>query len=388
MQGVFIKGLALLHFGLGGGADLDLGHAAGQLGQPFLQLFPVVFAVGRGDLAANHLAAAIDGFLVADAFGDGRILGIDLDLLGPAKVAELDIFHLDAQVLENSLAAGQGGDVFQHGLAAVAVAGRFNRANLQNPLQLVHHQRGQRFALDILGNDQQRLFLLGNGFQKRNQVLGGGDFLFVNEDVGILQFGDHGILVGDKMGGQVTAIELHALHDDDFGIGGLAFLDGDDAVGGADQLHGLGQLFADLGVIVGGDGGDLGDFLFVLVVDLLSQSVELTDDLLDRLLDAAGQGHGIGAGGDALEAFAVNGLGENGGGSGAVAGHVAGLAGRFFDQLGAHVLVGVLQLDFLGHGDAVLGNVRTSPTFVDNRIAAARSQGAAHRPRQLADARE
>ena len=47
VQGVFEQGLAFLHLGLGGGADVDLGDAAGQLGQPLLQLLAVVLAVGR-----------------------------------------------------------------------------------------------------------------------------------------------------------------------------------------------------------------------------------------------------------------------------------------------------------------------------------------------------
>ena len=51
--GVFDQRLALLHFGLGRRADVDLGHAAGQLGQPLLQLLAVVVAVGRLDLACG-----------------------------------------------------------------------------------------------------------------------------------------------------------------------------------------------------------------------------------------------------------------------------------------------------------------------------------------------
>ena len=83
---------------------------------------------------------------------------------------------------------------------------------------------------------------------------------------------DDCFLIGDEVRRQVAAIELHALHDDDFGVGRLAFLDRDDAVGGADLLHRLGQLLADFGVVVGGDGGDFGDFLVVLVVDLLGDA--------------------------------------------------------------------------------------------------------------------
>ena len=88
---------------------------------------------------------------------------------------------------------------------------------------------------------------------------------------------------------QEAAVELHALDDDHFGIGRLAFLDGDDAVGGADLLHGLGELGADFAVVVRGDGGDFGDFLLVLVVDLLGEAVQFLDDARDGLLNAAGQ---------------------------------------------------------------------------------------------------
>src|SRR5262249_31341631 len=137
-------------------------------------------------------------------------------------------------------------------------------------------------------------------------------------------------------------VELHALHDHHFRFGGLAFLDGDDAVGSADLFHGLGQFVADFRVIVGRDGGHLGDFLGVLVVDLLGDAVQLIDDLVHGLLNAAGQRHGVGAGGDVLETFPVDRLGQDGGGGGAVAGHVAGLAGGFLDELGPHVLVRIL----------------------------------------------
>ena len=62
----------------------------------------------------------------------------------------------------------------------------------------------------------------------------------------------------------------------------------------------------------------------------------------------------------AAEALVEDGLGEDGGGGGAVAGDVGGLGGDLLDHLGAHVLVLVLQLDLLGDGDAVLGDGRAS----------------------------
>jgi hypothetical protein len=52
--------LALLHFDFGRAADLDHGHAAGQLGQTLLQLLAVVIAGGGLDLGADLFDARLD----------------------------------------------------------------------------------------------------------------------------------------------------------------------------------------------------------------------------------------------------------------------------------------------------------------------------------------
>ena len=55
--------LALLQVGLGGRADLDDRDAAGQLGQPLLELLAVPVGVRRLDLGAQLRLAALDGVL-------------------------------------------------------------------------------------------------------------------------------------------------------------------------------------------------------------------------------------------------------------------------------------------------------------------------------------
>ncbi len=122
-------------------------------------------------------------------------------------------------------------------------------------------------------------------------------------------------------------------------------------------------------VPVGRDGRDLGDLRAVL--DLLRDLRELGDDGLDGLVDAALERGRVGAGGDVLQAFFVDGLGENGRGGGAVARDVAGLAGDFAHELGAHVFVRIFELDFLGHGHTVLGDGRAAEFLVEDDVAAA-----------------
>ena len=59
-DGVLDAVLLLLELHLGGGADLDDGNAAGQLGQALLQLLPVVVGVGVLDLGLDLVDPALD----------------------------------------------------------------------------------------------------------------------------------------------------------------------------------------------------------------------------------------------------------------------------------------------------------------------------------------
>src|SRR5262249_31758820 len=157
VQRVFDARLLLLHLRLGGRADLDDRHAAGQLGQPLLQLLAVVVRRGLLDLGADLLDAPLDLLRLARPLDESRVVLIDNHLLGAAEIGELDVLELDAEVFGDGLTAGEGRDVLEHGLAAVAEAGRLHRARRQRAPQLVDDQRGQRLALDFLGDDEQGL---------------------------------------------------------------------------------------------------------------------------------------------------------------------------------------------------------------------------------------
>ena len=91
------------------------------------------------------------------------------------------------------------------------------------------------------------------------------------------------------------------------GLGGLAFLDGDDAVL-ADLLEGVGHQLADGRVVVGADAGDL-RHLFLLGQPLGDACRRSLDGRVDGLVDAALDGHRVGAGGDVAQAFLVDGAG-------------------------------------------------------------------------------
>ena len=136
----------------------------------------------------------------------------------------------------------------------------------------------------------------------------------------------------------------------------------------ADLLHRVRDHLADRLVAVRRDGADLGDL--VVGGDLLGVLLEIGDDGLDGLVDAALEIHRVETGGHGLGALAYDRGGEDGGGGGAVTGVVVLLGGDLADHLGAEVLELVRELDLLGDGDAVLGDARRAEALLDDDVAA------------------
>src|SRR6202041_2801628 len=217
VHGVFDAGFLLFHLGFGCGADFDYGYATDQLGQPLLQLLAVVVAGGLFNLAANFFYAALNVTGLAFAFDDGGVVLVDGHFLGLAKVGELNVLELDAEVFGDGLAAGQGCDVLQHGLAAIAEARSLNGRDLQRATEFVDYEGRQRFAFDVLSDDEERLAALGGLLEQGEQVFHRADFLFVDQDVRIFLYGFHAFRIGDEVRREVAAIELHTF--DHAGLG-------------------------------------------------------------------------------------------------------------------------------------------------------------------------
>src|ERR1017187_6916871 len=387
VHGVLDAGLLLLHLGFGGRADFDDGDAADELGEPLLELLAVVVGGRLVDLRPELLHAARDGFLallVARVDYESRIVLVDRHLLGVAEVFPLDALELDAEVLGDHLAARQDGDVLEHGLAAVAEAGRLDGGDVQRAAELVHDERRERLALDLLRDDEEGTILLGDLLEHREKVLHGGDLLLVDQDLHVLEDALHALGVRHEVRREVAAIELHALYDVERRLEALGLLDRDHAVL-ADLVHGLGDDLSDLHVTIRRDRANVRD---LLGVDGLLDRVDGLHRLLHGNVDAALDLHRVVPGGDHLDALAVDGLGEDGGRRRAVASDVGGLGGDLTDHLGAHVLERVLQLDLLGDRDAVLRDRGRAEPFVDDDVPALGPERDLHGVGQLVDATE
>ena len=260
--------------------------------------------------------------------------------------------------------------------------GALTAAHCERAAQLVHHQGRQGFALNVLGNDQERLSELGNLFEKGKQVLHRADFLFVDEDAHVFEHAFHALGVRDEVGGEVAAVELHAFDHFERRFHRAGFLDSDDAVL-ADLLHGFGDDAADLAVVVGADRADLGDHV---ALDVTVQLLDFLDAGFHGAFDAALESRRACAGGHGLHAFAEDGLCQHGCGGGAVAGHVGSLGSDFAYHLRAHVFERILKLDFLCYRHAVLGDDRRAEFLFNHRVAALGAEGDLYRVCEGVDA--
>ena len=188
----------------------------------------------------------------------------------------------------------------------------------------------------------------------------------MEQDVGVLEDGLHRLRVGDEVGRDVALVELHALGELELGAHGVGLLDRDHAVL-ADLVEGLGEQVADVAVAAG-DGRDGGHVLAGL--DLAGGFAQRVADGLGRGVHAPLETHRVRAGGDGTQALVDHGLGEHGGGGGAVTSDVVGLGGHLLGELGTEVLEGVVELDLTGDGDTVVGDGRRAPLLVEDDVAA------------------
>ncbi len=114
-----------------------------------------VWSISRRIISTRGLRSSL---VRAGAFDDRGVLAVDRDLLGQAQVGELDACRARCpRSLKIALPPVRIGDVAEHGLAAVAVAGGLDGGDLEDAAQLVDDQGREGLAVDVLGDDQQRL---------------------------------------------------------------------------------------------------------------------------------------------------------------------------------------------------------------------------------------
>ncbi len=183
-------------------------------------------------------------------------------------------------------------------------------------------------------------------------------------------------------GRQVALVELHAFRELELEAEGLALLDVHDAVL-ADLLDRVGDHVADL-ALARDDRADPRDVL--LARDLLGLRLEVFDDRLDGLLDAALERHRVRACGDVLETLAHDCLREDRRRRRAVARDVVRRGRDLLHELRALILERVLDLDLTGDGDTIVRDRRRAELLVEDDVAALGAERHLHRVGEDVDA--
>ena len=109
------------------------------------------------------------------------------------------------------------------------------------------------------------------------------------------------------------------------------------------------------------DGLDVGD----LGGDLL----DVAQDSFNTLGDTTAQIHGVQTSINRLATLTDDGTSENGGGGGTISSDIVGLGGNLLDELGTQVHVLVGEINLLGDGDTILGDLGATIGLLDNDVA-------------------
>lgn len=340
--------LLLANLDFGGTADLNDGDTAGKLSKTLLELLLLVLgSAGVSHDTADLLAALRDRVLAAVTVEEDSVLLGNGDSSGGAEHVGGSLLELDVKVVAEDSTVGQDSEIAEDRLAVVTEAGSLNGSDLELATKLVEDADSKSLAIDILSNDEEGTALLLGSLKSGNDVLNSRDLLLGEEDQRLLEFNLGALGIGDEVGGDVAAVELHSLGDLELILNGLALLHGDDTLL-ADLLHGVGEELANVSVTVGGDGGDLGDFL--AGGDLLLVCAQVLDNSLDGGLGSAPQVHRVASSGDVLDGLGEDSAGENGGGCGTVTSNLVGLGGDVLEKTSTKVLELVLKGNGLGDG--------------------------------------
>src|SRR6185503_7586639 len=107
------------------------------------------------DLRADFLDAAFDVALLTFATNNSCILFVRDDLLSAAKILKCSGLKFAAGFLRDDCAAGEYGNILQHGFTTVTKAWGFDSQHIQHAAQFVQYESREGFAVNILGDDDE-----------------------------------------------------------------------------------------------------------------------------------------------------------------------------------------------------------------------------------------
>ena len=235
--------------------------------------------------------------------------------------------------MTNKHLAARQGNLGLGGTAESAIC-----SHLKVAAELVDHKSGKGLLLDVLSHHHDGVAAADGLLKDVDHVTGSRDLLVNKEQAAVLVLAHlkgtarpprlgmtqfpacaaadptknclaqlrrscthHALGVGDKVRGDVSALELHALDHVEAVLGSAALLHGDDTRA-ANLGHGVSNQLSDLHVATGRHGGDIDE---VAVRDLGGELSKLRNEVVHGLLNAAGELHGVGSCRDDLHTLCI-----------------------------------------------------------------------------------
>ena len=144
------------------------------------------------------------------------------------------------------------------------------------------------------------------------------------------------------------------------------------APSGPHLLQRIGDLAADLRLVVSGDGGHLGPL--ALGLNRPGEGADGGYCHPKAALQAPLQLDRTGAGRDIAHSIGKDGVGENGRGRGPITYRVTGAFRRLAEDLSSQILFRILEIELLGDGDSVVADERPTPFLLDEHALGLGSQ--------------
>ena len=383
-KGIIYAVLLLFHLDFRSSTYVQLSHATGEFSQTLLQFLFVVGRFCSHDLCFDLSHTGCDGLFVAGTVNDRCVIFGDGDGLSRTEHLDGCLLELDTFLFADNGTTGENGDIFEHLFSAIAEARSLYGAYLQLRTKAVDNERRESFAIYIFGDDQERPSALYSGFENRKEFFEVGDLLIVDKDVRFLHLDLHSLGVRYEIRTDISAIELHTLYHIDGGIHTLGFTDGDHTVF-ADFTHCIRNQFADLGIIIGGNGGHLLDLIEVIPNDY-GILFDLCDNSSYGFVDTAFEVERVSTRGHVLETHTHDGLRQYSSSRCSVTGLVSGLGCHFLNELCAKVFGCVFEFNLFGYRYAIFGDMRCSVFLIDDDIASLRTKCHFHCVSQLVNA--
>ncbi|CAB5132789.1 unannotated protein [freshwater metagenome] len=230
-----------------GCANLEDCNAAGQLGETLLQFFAVVIRISVFDFSLDLIDATLNVAIIATTFDQRGLVFGDDHLFGFTQKIKGCGFQLQANFFADDLTTGEDGNVLQHGLAALTKTRSLDSNRLEGATDLVNHQCGKSFSVNIFSDDHQRTTGLHDLFQDWQHVTDGRDLRRHQQDVRVFKNNFHPLRVSHEVGRDIALVETHSFNKIHFHTEGLAFFDGDHSVF-ADLVNGVRNHRADFSI--------------------------------------------------------------------------------------------------------------------------------------------